>query len=97
MEASGPKGLTKNDVMTHIEKKGLKPLELTATPPAQVSAPKAAAAAGPKSVTPDGKVKRPTFDRPASMQRMDSGPSRAAGARYTDVPLTSMRSVIAKR
>jgi len=103
VEASGPKGLTKNDVMTHIEQNNLKPLELSAAPPGQVAgggtaAPAAASVAtGPKSVTPDGRVKRPTFDRPASVKRMESGPSRAGSARYTDVPLTSMRSVIAKR
>ena len=42
VEASGPKGLTKNDVMSHIQSKNLTPLEMTAPPP--VSALKAAPA-----------------------------------------------------
>merc|ERR1719259_405398 len=90
IEASGPKGLTKNDVVSHIQSKGLKPLDLAAAPPPQ-AAPKAAAA------TSDGKVKRPNFERPATARREDSGPIKSGNARYTDIPLTSMRAVIAKR
>ena len=89
IEASGPKGLTKGDVMRHIKDKNLSPLDLSVPVP-----PK------PKQEEPV-KVKRPDFNRPASMTRMEMpGPSAAApkpGAGYTDVPLTTMRSVIAKR
>jgi len=90
IEASGPKGLTKNDVVSHIQSKGLKPLDLAAAPPPQ-AAPKVAAS------TSDGKVKRPNFERPATARREDSGPIKSGNARYTDIPLTSMRAVIAKR
>ena len=118
--------MTKNDVVSHIQSKGLKPLDLAAAPPPQ-AAPKAAAA------TSDGKVKRPNFERPATARREDSGPIKSGNARYTgidhsnhlqsvfdfeqlvsvygftcdgkmvipahqtDIPLTSMRAVIAKR
>ena len=78
IEASGPKGLTKNDVVSHIQSKGLKPLDLAAAPPPQ-AAPKAAAA------TSDGKVKRPNFERPATARREDSGPIKSGNARYTGI------------
>merc|ERR1719259_814765 len=89
LEASGPKGLTKSDVMAHIESKALKPLDLSVPPPPQ---------AAPQAKEEPAKVKRPNFDRPASMQRMHlEGPAyqplQGGGAgSYTDVPLTTMRS-----
>jgi len=100
LESSGPKGLTKSDVLMHIETRGLKPLDLSVPPPpSPAPAPAAAATAAGEE-----KVKRPSFDRPASMTRMELGGSAAyqpgggaAGGRYTDVPLTTMRSVIARR
>ena len=82
IEASGPKGLTKNDVVSHIQSKGLKPLDLAAAPPPQ-AAPKAAAA------TSDGKVKRPNFERPATARREDSGPIKSGNARYTGIDHSS--------
>ena len=68
----------KNDVVSHIQSKGLKPLDLAAAPPPQ-AAPKAAAA------TSDGKVKRPNFERPATARRQDSGPIKSGNARYTGI------------
>jgi len=94
LEASGPKGLTKNDVLSHIEARNLKPLQLTAPPP--VSS-KVTSGAAPTAGAAKDKVKRPSFDRPAGVGRMESGPTKGAGTKFTDIPLTSMRSVIAKR
>jgi len=97
LEGSGPKGLTKSDVLAHIESKSLKPIDLTASVPP----PPAAASVKASQGQEPAKVKRPSFDRPASVHRMElggqGGGAVRAGTAYTDVPLTTMRSVIARR
>jgi len=75
IEATGPKGIVKEDVVRLIKQQNLKPLEVKSEPAATV----AKQAAEPK------KEEKPRTTIP---QR---------GATYTDIPLTSMRSVIAKR
>jgi len=95
LEASGPKGLTKSDVLAHIENKSLKPIDLSASVPLPAAATPAAAATA-KAAEEPAKVKRPNFDRPASVGRIELG-TVGGGGKYTDVPLTTMRSVIAKR
>ena len=104
VEASGPKGLTKSDVLEFVEKEGLKPIDLTVPPPAEHKITEA----------PKQKVKRPNFNRPSTATRSEMGgpgssskppPAMApvpastssTGTTYTDIPLTSMRSVIASR
>lgn len=68
VEASGPKGLVKSDVLKYIQDNNLSPIKITSDAPKQPAKSAASAA-----------------------------PARKPSSGYTDIPLTSMRSVIAKR
>jgi len=73
INATGPKGILKSDVLKYIKDNNLQPMKMTAKP---IGEP-------PKK----------------SVEVQSAAPARAVkpSAGYTDIPLTSMRSVIAKR
>ena len=79
--STGPKGLVKEDVVRHIQEKNLQPVQLKKPTPE----PTPAAIKDVPAPVETVKEKRPKIETPAR------------GATYVDIPLTTMRSVIAKR
>ena len=79
--STGPKGLVKEDIVRHIQEKNLQPVQLKKPTPE----PTPAAVKDVPAPVETVKEKRPKIETPAR------------GATYIDIPLTTMRSVIAKR
>ena len=89
VESSGPKGLVKSDVLAHIQKKGLRPIK-----PQEAKQAKKADIPAPAKARKTHVRNFPTLSEGVKVKHSMFSLFRSG---YTDHPLSSMRTVIAKR